>query len=87
MVFLNSNAVVTPVYYCGFTTLTIVANVILFQGIKNAQTKDIIGVLIGFIISFIGVYVINDQNTKKPQDYDEIELKGLQNANEEDENE
>ena len=61
--------VVTPIYYCGFTTLTIVANVILFKGIKSAGAKQIIGVLIGFIISFIGVYIITDQQSAKPKGY------------------
>eukprot|EP00834_Sanchytrium_tribonematis_P002117 NODE_59_length_28102_cov_0.971110.p14 type:complete len:267 gc:universal NODE_59_length_28102_cov_0.971110:9119-8319(-) len=72
--------VVTPIYYCGFTTLTIVANVILFQGMENANDKDVIGVFIGFIISFIGVYVINDQNTSKAQyqlQQDEIQMDRL----------
>eukprot|EP00835_Amoeboradix_gromovi_P001626 NODE_78_length_23131_cov_0.599427.p8 type:complete len:307 gc:universal NODE_78_length_23131_cov_0.599427:16632-17552(+) len=64
--------VVTPIYYCGFTSLTIVANVILFKDRNSASPKDVLGVLIGFIISFIGVYVINDQSKKPAKGYDEL---------------
>ena len=65
-----SSQTVTPIYYCGFTTLTILSNVILFQGIKNAGPREVLGVLVGFMVSFIGVYIINDQN-QSPKGYEQ----------------
>ncbi|KAI9203943.1 magnesium transporter [Polychytrium aggregatum] len=50
---------VTPIYYVFFTSATIVASVILFQGFNDSDPKDIVSIFGGFITIFIGVFMIN----------------------------
>ncbi|KAI9026890.1 magnesium transporter NIPA-domain-containing protein [Hyaloraphidium curvatum] len=54
-----STNIVTPVYYVLFTTATIVASVILFQGFNDATTVQVISVFCGFITIFVGVFLLN----------------------------
>jgi len=56
---LYSPAVVTPIYYVFFSTATITASMILFQGIYGADTIQVVSMIIGFIIIFLGVLLIN----------------------------
>lgn len=54
-----STNIVTPIYYVFFTTATIVASVILLQGIANTTAPDIITIFCAFITIFIGVFLLN----------------------------
>lgn len=54
-----STAIVTPIYYVFFTTATIVASVILQQGIYDSEVPTVLTLLIGFLIIFMGVWLIN----------------------------
>jgi len=51
--------IVTPIYYVMFTTATIVATVILFQGFEDTDIVDILSLISGFITIFIGVFLLN----------------------------
>jgi hypothetical protein len=57
----NTN-IVTPIYYVMFTTLTIVANTILFQGFSGS-TSSFISIISGFFTLFIGVFLLNLSKT------------------------
>lgn len=59
-----STAVVTPIYYVFFSSSTILASIILQQGIYDADTSDVLTMLIGFIIIFLGVWMINRQKAQ-----------------------
>ncbi|KAI4526714.1 magnesium transporter NIPA-domain-containing protein [Schizophyllum commune] len=54
----NTN-VVNPMYFVGFTTMTLVASLILFQGFNTASAGSTISLLCGFIITFLGVHLLN----------------------------
>jgi hypothetical protein len=56
---LTSLSVVTPIYYVFFTTATIAATVILFQGFQGTEGRDIASVFCGFITIFVGVLLLN----------------------------
>lgn len=42
-----------------FTTATIAASVILFQGINDTSGTDLVSIFCGFITIFIGVFLLN----------------------------
>lgn len=46
-------------YYVGFSTATIVASLILFQGFNTTSGADTVTLLAGFIVTFLGVHVLN----------------------------
>eukprot|EP00158_Paraphelidium_tribonemae_P003502 Partr_v1_DN26177_c0_g1_i1_m10574 putative NIPA-like domain containing len=54
-----STSVVTPIYYVFFTTATILASIILFQGIYDSNAADVLTMFCGFAIIFIGVFLLN----------------------------
>jgi len=54
---LFNTAMVTPVYYVAFTTCTIVASIVLFQGF-NASGADIATVVMGFFVIISGVVLL-----------------------------
>jgi uncharacterized membrane protein YqgA involved in biofilm formation len=56
---LFSTNIVTPMYYVFFTTATILASLALFRGFHQARMVDILTSLAGFMIIFIGVYMLN----------------------------
>ncbi|KAG8984906.1 hypothetical protein FRB90_005073 [Tulasnella sp. 427] len=56
---LFSTNVVNPMYYVGFTTCTIVASTILFQGFNTTDPANSVSLITGFIIIFIGVHLLN----------------------------
>lgn len=56
---LFSTSIITPIYYVFFTTATIAANIILFQGIDDSSAKDIISIFCGFLSIFLGVFLLN----------------------------
>ncbi|KAI8894467.1 magnesium transporter [Globomyces pollinis-pini] len=51
---------VTPIYYVFFTSATIVASIILSQGVKRSTPVEMLSVLVGFMTTFIGVFMVND---------------------------
>lgn len=55
---------VNPMYYVGFSTATIVASVILFQGFNTDDPANSISLLAGFVITFLGVHLL--EISRKP---------------------
>ncbi|KAK6204266.1 magnesium transporter NIPA-domain-containing protein [Scheffersomyces amazonensis] len=56
-------SIVNPLYYVTFTTFTLLASFILFRGFNTSSAIDIISLLIGFLIIFSGVYLLNIART------------------------
>jgi hypothetical protein len=65
---LFSTNLVTPIYYVMFTTTTIIASIILFEGIDKATPVyimifnvkiEVASIFIGFLIILIGVFMVN----------------------------
>lgn len=50
---------VNPLYYVTFTTCTLVASCLLFQGFNTTSTVNTVSLLCGFLIIFSGVYLLN----------------------------
>ncbi|CAK5278687.1 unnamed protein product, partial [Mycena citricolor] len=50
---------VNPVYYVGFCSATIVASLILFKGFNTTDSSTTTSLLCGFIITFLGVHILN----------------------------
>lgn len=50
---------VNPMYYVGFSTATIVASLILFQGFNTTDGTNTLTLLAGFIVTFLGVHLLN----------------------------
>lgn len=46
-------------YYVGFTTATIVASIIMFQGFDTQDATSTISLLAGFLTTFLGVHLLN----------------------------
>jgi len=59
-----STNVVNPLYYVCFSTATIVASLILFQGINTDNPINTISLLTGFVIIFIGMHLL--ELSRKP---------------------
>ncbi|KAF2874140.1 magnesium transporter NIPA-domain-containing protein [Massariosphaeria phaeospora] len=51
--------IVNPLYYVTFTTCTLIASFLLFQGFNTADAVNTISLLCGFLIIFSGVYLLN----------------------------
>ncbi|KAF5367487.1 hypothetical protein D9758_003725 [Tetrapyrgos nigripes] len=51
--------IVNAMYYVGFSTATIVASLILFQGFNTTNTTNTVSLLCGFIVTFLGVHILN----------------------------
>lgn len=62
-------------YYVCFSTATIVASLILFQGFETTQASDTLSLLAGFIVTFLGVHLLNI--SRKP---DSVELDAQHSA-------
>ncbi|WWD21560.1 hypothetical protein CI109_106046 [Kwoniella shandongensis] len=54
-----STNVVNPIYYVFFTTATIVASAILFSGFNTPGVVNTISLICGFLIIFMGVFLLN----------------------------
>ncbi|KAG0951279.1 hypothetical protein G6F57_000618 [Rhizopus arrhizus] len=78
-------SVVNPIYFVCFTTATIVASAILFQGFNTDNPVNIASLLCGFIIIFIGIYFLN--STTKNHDMDESERILIDDSDDEDDEE
>ncbi|KAJ7607275.1 DUF803-domain-containing protein [Mycena polygramma] len=50
---------VNPMYYVGFCTATIVASLILFKGFNTTDASNTISLLCGFVVTFLGVHILN----------------------------
>jgi hypothetical protein len=58
---------VNPIYYVFFTTATIVASAILFQGFNTTGGVNTISLICGFLVIFMGVYLLNiSRQPEKP---------------------
>ena len=78
--------IVNPLYYVAFTTATLCASFILFQGFNTTDAVNTLSLLCGFLVIFTGVYLLNlsraDPNghrllTDKEQEVDGIPTDGL----------
>lgn len=54
-----NNPSVNPLYYVTFTTCTLAASFLLFQGFNTTSAVNTISLLCGFLIIFSGVYLLN----------------------------
>ncbi|TIA94376.1 hypothetical protein E3P81_00132 [Wallemia ichthyophaga] len=70
-----STNVVNPIYYVMFSTATILASFILFQGFYETPTRDIVSIVAGFLTIFAGVYLLN-----KSRQMDEAALVNEENV-------
>lgn len=62
-----STNVVNPIYFVFFTTSTIIASAILFQGFNTTDGTNTVSLLCGFLIIFMGVYLLNvSREPEKP---------------------
>ena len=50
-------------YYVGFSTATIVASIILFQGLNTDDPANSLSLLAGFITTFLGVHLLELSRT------------------------
>jgi hypothetical protein len=57
-IFLFHNSV-NPIYYVCFSTATIVSSLILFQGFGTQDAVNTLSLLMGFFVTFLGVYLLN----------------------------
>ncbi|CAG8726850.1 8000_t:CDS:2 [Dentiscutata erythropus] len=58
-----STYVVNPIYYVFFTTSTIFASVLLFQGFNTSNAVNVISLFCGFLTIFAGVFLLNVAKT------------------------
>lgn len=63
-----STNVVNPIYYVMFTTSTIAASVLLFQGF-DTSVPAAISLIGGFIVTFVGVYLLNIKGDYAPDQH------------------
>lgn len=59
---LFSTNLVNPIYYVFFTTATSIASIIFFQGFEYAGGIDTVSLIAGYIVIFVGVYLLNDRS-------------------------
>lgn len=50
---------VNPLYYVTFTTATLCASFILFQGFNTNDPVNTLSLICGFLVTFTGVYLLN----------------------------
>lgn len=53
-------------YYVGFSSATIVASLILFQGFNTTDGTNTVSLLMGFIVTFLGVHLLNISRVPSP---------------------
>jgi len=61
-----STNVVNPMYYVGFSSCTIVASLILFQGFNTTGGINTVSLLAGFAVTFLGVHLLNISRKPEP---------------------
>ncbi|GMK57231.1 hypothetical protein CspeluHIS016_0400650 [Cutaneotrichosporon spelunceum] len=74
-----STNVVNPIYYVFFTTATIIASAILFQGFNTTDAVNTISLLCGFLIIFMGVFLLNMSRKPEPPHHTSSIETGLMN--------
>lgn len=75
-----STNVVNPIYYVFFTTSTLIASAILFQGFNTTGGTNTVSLLCGFLIIFMGVYLLNiSRQPEKPTTHHNALDSGLLN--------
>lgn len=57
---------VNPMYYVGFSSAVIVASLILFQGFNTTDGMYTVSLLLGFIVTFLGVHLLNLSRVPEP---------------------
>ncbi|KIP01840.1 hypothetical protein PHLGIDRAFT_80017 [Phlebiopsis gigantea 11061_1 CR5-6] len=62
-----STNVVNPIYYVGFSTATLVASVIMFQGFNTDEPGKSVSLIVGFVVTFLGVHLL--EISRKPANY------------------
>lgn len=63
-----STNVVNPIYYVMFTTSTIFASVLFFQGFDTSPPAAV-SLIGGFIVTFVGVYLLNIKSDYVPDQH------------------
>lgn len=58
-------------YYVGFSTSTLVASLILFQGFNTTDATNTVSLLSGFIVTFLGVHLLNLSRTPETPLFDQ----------------
>lgn len=53
-------------YYVGFSSCTILASLILYQGFNTTDGTNTISLLAGFIVTFLGVHLLNLSRKPEP---------------------
>ena len=53
-------------YYVGFSTAVLIASLILFQGLNTTDGITTISLLMGFVITFLGVHLLNISREPEP---------------------
>ncbi len=61
-------SIVNPLYYVTFTSCTLAASFILFRGFNTTSNINIISLIDGFIIIFLGVFLLNISRKHKNED-------------------
>ncbi|KAG6877768.1 hypothetical protein C0993_004142 [Termitomyces sp. T159_Od127] len=61
-----STNVVNPMYFVGFTSATITASLILFQGFNTNNATNTVSLLCGFAVTFLGVHILNLSRAAEP---------------------
>lgn len=67
---------VNPIYYVGFSTATIVASLILFQGFNTTDATNTITLVAGFVVTFLGVQLLNMSRGPEPAPLDVASYQG-----------
>jgi hypothetical protein len=65
---------VNPIYFVCFTTATIIASAILFQGFNTDNPTNIASLICGFVIIFTGVYLLDSIARSSPSNADDYHL-------------
>jgi hypothetical protein len=53
-------------YYVGFSSLTIFASLILFQGFWDTDNSQVVSLFVGFVIIFLGVHLLKYSRAPEP---------------------
>lgn len=67
---------VNPIYFVCFTTATIIASAILFQGFNTDNPTNVASLICGFVIIFIGVYLLDSIARSSPSNTNDYHLQG-----------
>ncbi|RCH77501.1 hypothetical protein CU098_001994, partial [Rhizopus stolonifer] len=68
-----STNVVNPIYFVCFTSATLVASAILFHGFNTDNPVNVASLLAGFVVIFIGVYLLDSAALTTEHDRDRVD--------------